>query len=105
MVLNVLTSLVIDCSVYSGTVAGAREAFFNGVPSISISYDWYVLVWLFLQQALSRVIYLILATTFYCMLFLGLPRPPSTLKKFIVFTSVYFDQLNPQLIFCVLIHH
>uniref|UniRef100_A0A5B7C3Q1 Survival protein SurE-like phosphatase/nucleotidase domain-containing protein n=1 Tax=Davidia involucrata TaxID=16924 RepID=A0A5B7C3Q1_DAVIN len=26
--------------VYSGTVAGAREAFFNGVPSISISYDW-----------------------------------------------------------------
>ncbi|KAF8016839.1 hypothetical protein BT93_H2145 [Corymbia citriodora subsp. variegata] len=26
--------------VYSGTVAGAREAFFNGLPSISISYDW-----------------------------------------------------------------
>ncbi|KAK4757663.1 hypothetical protein SAY87_018964 [Trapa incisa] len=26
--------------VYSGTVAGAREAFFNGVPSISMSYDW-----------------------------------------------------------------
>ncbi|EEF45311.1 5'-nucleotidase SurE isoform X2 [Ricinus communis] len=26
--------------VYSGTVAGAREAFFFGVPSISISYDW-----------------------------------------------------------------
>ncbi|CAL5347200.1 hypothetical protein CsSME_00033470 [Camellia sinensis var. sinensis] len=26
--------------VYSGTVAGAREAFFNGVPSLSISYDW-----------------------------------------------------------------
>ncbi|XP_030456779.1 uncharacterized protein LOC115677704 [Syzygium oleosum] len=26
--------------VYSGTVAGAREAFLNGVPSISISYDW-----------------------------------------------------------------
>ncbi|KAK9288739.1 hypothetical protein L1049_017203 [Liquidambar formosana] len=26
--------------VYSGTVAGAREAFFNGVPSVSISYDW-----------------------------------------------------------------
>lgn len=26
--------------IYSGTVAGAREAFFNGVPSISISYDW-----------------------------------------------------------------
>ncbi|KAH1223128.1 5'-nucleotidase SurE [Glycine max] len=29
------------CSVYSGTVAGAREAFFNDIPSISISYDWY----------------------------------------------------------------
>lgn len=26
--------------VYSGTVAGAREAFFNGIPSISMSYDW-----------------------------------------------------------------
>ncbi|XP_059299020.1 uncharacterized protein LOC132051811 isoform X1 [Lycium ferocissimum] len=26
--------------VYSGTVAGAREAFFNGVPSVSVSYDW-----------------------------------------------------------------
>lgn len=26
--------------VYSGTVAGAREAFFNDVPSVSISYDW-----------------------------------------------------------------
>ncbi|XP_043693043.1 5'-nucleotidase SurE-like isoform X1 [Telopea speciosissima] len=26
--------------VYSGTVAGAREAFFYGVPSISVSYDW-----------------------------------------------------------------
>ncbi|XP_020221296.1 uncharacterized protein LOC109803988 isoform X1 [Cajanus cajan] len=26
--------------VYSGTVAGAREAFFNDVPSISVSYDW-----------------------------------------------------------------
>ncbi|KAJ4967980.1 hypothetical protein NE237_014681 [Protea cynaroides] len=26
--------------VYSGTVAGAREAFFHGVPSISVSYDW-----------------------------------------------------------------
>jgi 5'-nucleotidase len=28
--------------VYSGTVAGAREAFFNGVPAVSISYDWVV---------------------------------------------------------------
>lgn len=26
--------------VYSGTVAGAREAFFHDVPSVSISYDW-----------------------------------------------------------------
>ncbi|KAK7308843.1 hypothetical protein RJT34_05121 [Clitoria ternatea] len=26
--------------VYSGTVAGAREAFFNDIPSISFSYDW-----------------------------------------------------------------
>ncbi|WCJ23753.1 5'-nucleotidase SurE [Euphorbia peplus] len=26
--------------VYSGTVAGAREAFFNDVPSVSVSYDW-----------------------------------------------------------------
>ncbi|XP_060215398.1 uncharacterized protein LOC132642148 [Lycium barbarum] len=26
--------------VYSGTVAGAREAFFNGVPSVSVSYEW-----------------------------------------------------------------
>ncbi|XP_050372486.1 uncharacterized protein LOC126790334 [Argentina anserina] len=25
---------------YSGTVAGAREAFFNGVPAVSVSYDW-----------------------------------------------------------------
>lgn len=31
-----------NCSVYSGTVAGAREAFFNGVPAVSVSYDWYV---------------------------------------------------------------
>ncbi|KAG5554740.1 hypothetical protein RHGRI_012334 [Rhododendron griersonianum] len=26
--------------VYSGTVAGAREAFFNGVPALSLSYEW-----------------------------------------------------------------
>ncbi|XP_047950960.1 5'-nucleotidase SurE-like [Salvia hispanica] len=26
--------------VYSGTVAGAREAFLNGVPAVSISYKW-----------------------------------------------------------------
>ncbi|TYG53030.1 hypothetical protein ES288_D09G076300v1 [Gossypium darwinii] len=28
-------------TVYSGTTAGAREAFLNGVPAISISYDCY----------------------------------------------------------------
>ncbi|XP_022722874.1 uncharacterized protein LOC111280009 [Durio zibethinus] len=26
--------------IYSGTVAGAREAFFNDIPAVSISYDW-----------------------------------------------------------------
>ncbi|CAN6213480.1 unnamed protein product [Urochloa humidicola] len=26
--------------IYSGTVAGAREAFLYGIPSISMSYDW-----------------------------------------------------------------
>ncbi|KAK3042145.1 hypothetical protein RJ639_001265 [Escallonia herrerae] len=26
--------------IYSGTVAGAREAFLQGLPSVSISYDW-----------------------------------------------------------------
>ncbi|KMS98595.1 hypothetical protein BVRB_3g070790 [Beta vulgaris subsp. vulgaris] len=26
--------------VYSGTVAGAQEAFFNNIPAISLSYDW-----------------------------------------------------------------
>ena len=26
--------------VYSGTVAGAQEAFINGVPSVSLSYQW-----------------------------------------------------------------
>ncbi|GJR04677.1 lysine-specific demethylase 5D isoform X1 [Tanacetum coccineum] len=31
-----------QCNVYSGTVAGTRKAFFCGVPSISISYDWFV---------------------------------------------------------------
>ncbi|MFQ6661446.1 hypothetical protein Gotur_029610 [Gossypium turneri] len=31
---------VIGSSVYSGTVAGAREAFFNGIPAVSVSYDW-----------------------------------------------------------------
>ncbi|KAK1402513.1 hypothetical protein POM88_002118 [Heracleum sosnowskyi] len=30
----------LNFSLYSGTVAGAREAFFEGVPAISISYDW-----------------------------------------------------------------
>ncbi|PIN00363.1 5'-nucleotidase [Handroanthus impetiginosus] len=26
--------------IYSGTVGGAREAFFNDVPAVSLSYDW-----------------------------------------------------------------
>ncbi|KAL6497778.1 hypothetical protein OROHE_026928 [Orobanche hederae] len=26
--------------VYSGTVAGAREAFLNDIPAVSLSYDW-----------------------------------------------------------------
>ncbi|XP_024017797.1 uncharacterized protein LOC21387954 [Morus notabilis] len=26
--------------VYSGTVAGAREAFLDGIPSVSLSHDW-----------------------------------------------------------------
>ncbi|XP_049407972.1 uncharacterized protein LOC125871428 isoform X2 [Solanum stenotomum] len=26
--------------VYSGTVAGAREAFFCGIPAVSVSYNW-----------------------------------------------------------------
>ncbi|KAK8681055.1 hypothetical protein V6N13_053462 [Hibiscus sabdariffa] len=26
--------------IYSGTVAGAREAFFNDIPAVSVSYDW-----------------------------------------------------------------
>ncbi|XP_038702349.1 5'-nucleotidase SurE-like [Tripterygium wilfordii] len=26
--------------IYSGTVAGAREAFLNGIPGVSTSYDW-----------------------------------------------------------------
>ncbi|WRX20084.1 Survival protein SurE-like phosphatase/nucleotidase - like 2 [Theobroma cacao] len=30
-----------NCSVYSGTAAAAREAFLNGVPAVSISYDYY----------------------------------------------------------------
>ncbi|MBA0875447.1 hypothetical protein Goshw_026373, partial [Gossypium schwendimanii] len=35
-----LSCPVIGSSVYSGTVAGAREAFFNGIPAVSVSYDW-----------------------------------------------------------------
>uniref|UniRef100_A0A2P2KBX5 Uncharacterized protein MANES_15G028700 n=1 Tax=Rhizophora mucronata TaxID=61149 RepID=A0A2P2KBX5_RHIMU len=27
-------------NVYSGTVAGAREAFFHDLPGVSVSYDW-----------------------------------------------------------------
>lgn len=32
------------CSFYSGTVAGAREAYISGVPAISISLDWYIMI-------------------------------------------------------------
>ena len=28
-------------SIYSGTVAGAREAFIGGVPALAFSLDWY----------------------------------------------------------------
>ena len=42
MFIFLLIAFVWNCSVYSGTVAGAREAFFYGLPSVSISYDWYV---------------------------------------------------------------
>lgn len=27
--------------IYSGTVAGAREAFLHNIPALSLSYDWY----------------------------------------------------------------
>ncbi|XP_060215412.1 uncharacterized protein LOC132642163 [Lycium barbarum] len=30
--------------VYSGTVGGAREAFFHGIPSVAVSYDCYNMV-------------------------------------------------------------
>ncbi|CAN8232052.1 unnamed protein product [Cochlearia groenlandica] len=41
----VLSGINLGCNcgyniVYSGTVAGAREAFIYDVPSVSISYDW-----------------------------------------------------------------
>ena len=35
------------CSIYSGTVAGAREAFLYGIPSIAMSYDWYANIFFF----------------------------------------------------------
>ena len=31
------------CSIYSGTVAGAREAAIAGVPGIALSLDWYTI--------------------------------------------------------------
>jgi broad specificity polyphosphatase/5'/3'-nucleotidase SurE len=34
------------CSVYSGTVAGAREAFIYGFPALAMSYNWYARVFL-----------------------------------------------------------
>jgi broad specificity polyphosphatase/5'/3'-nucleotidase SurE len=33
--------VLLICSIYSGTVAGAREAFLYGIPAIAMSYDWY----------------------------------------------------------------
>ena len=29
------------CRFYSGTVAGAREAFICGVPAMALSFNWY----------------------------------------------------------------
>ena len=42
------------CSIYSGTVAGAREAFLYGIPSIAMSYDWYANI--FFSLILSAVL-------------------------------------------------
>lgn len=33
--------MLLLCSIYSGTVGGAREAFLYGIPSLAMSYDWY----------------------------------------------------------------
>lgn len=41
MTMSVFVLLI--CSIYSGTVAGAREAFLYGIPAISMSYDWYAM--------------------------------------------------------------
>ena len=40
MLVAALIGFHLNCSVYSGTVAGAREAFLQGLPSLSLSYDW-----------------------------------------------------------------
>lgn len=48
------------CSVYSGTVAGAREAFFHGVPSVSISYDWYICVFWWPHVGLIGMLFLLI---------------------------------------------
>jgi len=32
--------MILICSIYSGAVAGPREAFIYGIPAIAMSYDW-----------------------------------------------------------------
>ncbi|XP_009795881.1 uncharacterized protein LOC107800420 [Nicotiana tabacum] len=78
---------------YSGVVAGAREAMFNGVPSISISLDWRndesqesdfkdaVSVCLPLISAAIRDIKKG-AFPKFCLLHIGLPKSPLTNKGF-----------------------
>ena len=46
------------CSIYSGTVAGAREAFLYGIPAIAMSYDWYgnTLFSLILSAVLNHIL-------------------------------------------------
>ncbi|KAK4370518.1 hypothetical protein RND71_009993 [Anisodus tanguticus] len=38
---NATLEYISSFCVYSGTVGGAREAFFHGIPSIAVSYDFY----------------------------------------------------------------
>lgn len=39
--------MLLLCSIYSGTVGGAREAFLYGIPSLAMSYDWYAKIFFF----------------------------------------------------------
>lgn len=60
-------------------MAGAREAFLNGVPAISVSYDWYVdttgliLVLLVEQYSFVHKLMLNLMVFCFCQNFLQLP--------------------------------